>query len=61
MNTESDMTVGQVSELTGVHVNTLVRWEAAGEIPPAKRDGRHRRVWTQDQVTEIVRYVSRGA
>lgn len=55
------MTIGQVAELTGVHVNTLARWESLGEIPPSRRDVRNRRLWTQEQVTKILQYVSRGA
>ena len=54
------VTVHQLAEFLNVSDNTVFRMERKGLIPKAQRDHRGWRFWTQDQVTQILRTVSRS-
>ncbi len=46
------MTIGELAQRIGVHIETVRRWERSGIIPPATRR-RGRRVYGQEDVAHI--------
>lgn len=51
-------TVKEVAEIVGVSRDTILRWERVGLIKKAKRDFRNWRVYTQDDVDEVLAMVN---
>lgn len=51
-------TVKKVAEIVGVSRDTILRWERIGLIKRAKRDFRNWRIYTQDDVDQILAMVN---
>ena len=49
------MTITDVAKKVGVATKTLIRWERAGKISPAKRDWRGWRVYRGKDLEELSR------
>jgi len=47
-------TSGEVANIAGVPKGTLLQWEREGKIGPVPRDGNNNRVYTPEQLHEIV-------
>ena len=50
------ITISEAAERVGVSTKTIIRWEKARRIATAKRDWRGWRVFTEQQVTEMIRF-----
>ena len=52
---------GQVADSAGIHKDTLLRWLRSGKVPEPPRDSRGWRVFSDDQVKNVVEYsIGRG-
>jgi len=49
------LTITKAAERVGVSTKTIIRWEKAKRIPRAKRDWRGWRVFTEQQVSEMIK------
>lgn len=52
-------TITEAAEMLGVTAKTLWRWEKAGKIKKAVRDWRGWRVYTRDQVDQMMGKIMR--
>ena len=50
------VTISEAAERVGVSTKTIIRWEKARRIPRAKRDWRGWRVFTEQQVSDMIRF-----
>jgi len=55
INPDGLFTITKAAERVGVSTKTIIRWEKARRIPRAKRDWRGWRVFTEQQVSEMIR------
>ena len=50
------VTISEAAERVGVSTKTIIRWEKSRRIPRAKRDWRGWRVFTEQQVSDMIRF-----
>ena len=50
----------QFAKLTGVSVKTLPRWDREGRLKPAARTPGNRRLYTQEQLNQVFKRVSKA-
>ena len=50
------MTITQVAQIIGVVPRTIIRWESMGKVSKAKRDWRGWRVYTHDDLDELINF-----
>jgi len=55
MDSQGRLTLTQAAGAVGVSPKTIIRWEKAGRIACPKRDWRGWRVFTREQVDEMIR------
>jgi MerR family copper efflux transcriptional regulator len=53
LQTEAQMQIGQVAELTEVSIRTLRHWEEAGLVTPSARSAGGFRLYTRDDVDRL--------
>ena len=53
--TNGRYTITEAAERIGVSTKTIIRWEKASRISKAKRDWRGWRVFTEQQVSTMIR------
>lgn len=51
-------TISEVAERAGVHTDTVRRWVKNGKIPEPGRDRNDWRVFTEEELEEIVAYAT---
>ena len=52
------LTISEIAKEVGVTPKTLVRWEKAGKIPKPKRDWKGWRIYMQEDLVGIQRFVN---
>ena len=52
------LTITDVAERIGVTTKTLIRWEKSGKIRKPKRDWKGWRFYSEDDFTDIQKFVS---
>lgn len=48
--------ITDITSATGHHKTTILRWEAQGKIPPARRDGRGWRFYMENEFQQILAF-----
>ncbi len=58
MNQDKFFTIAEVAKRVGIHADTLRRWVKTGKIPEPSRDRNDWRVFTEDEIQEIIRFAN---
>lgn len=58
MTQDKFFTIAEVAKRVGVHVDTLRRWVKTGKIAEPSRDRNDWRVFTEDEVQDVIRFAN---